>query len=107
MKVYIFVTLCMFVINSVRSDGHCFTKWTNGRWVSVGDCNNPSAEDFLQKMRKNVEAKEELKTWHRASNGLYYELFHDKVNYTTAKSYCQKRGGDLASTGIRNTTIIG
>ncbi|XP_077970269.1 lectin-like [Styela clava] len=107
MKLIIFVTLCQCLINlSFAGDGYCYTKWMNGRWVSVGDCDNPSAEDVLKKLRENVAKKEEIKTWYRASNGLYYKLFNDPVTYATAKSNCQNRGGDLASVGIRNPTVF-
>nr|XP_039274469.1 lectin-like [Styela clava] len=47
----------------------------------------------------------ELKTWYRASNGFYYKLFNDQVNYATAKSNCQKLGADLASAGVRDSTV--
>ncbi|XP_039269390.2 lectin-like [Styela clava] len=107
MKLIIFVTLCqcLFNLSFAGEDGYCFTKWKNGRWVSVGDCDNPSAEDFLKKLRANV-ARKEVKTWTRASNGLYYKLFSDPATYATAKSNCQNRGGDLASVVIRNSTVF-
>ncbi|XP_077973121.1 lectin-like isoform X2 [Styela clava] len=81
MNLYIIETLCLFIINTSLAAG-----------------------DVLGQLRKSVKAKE-LKTWYRASNGFYYKLFNDQVNYATAKSNCQKRGADLASAGVRDSTI--
>ncbi|XP_077970568.1 alpha-N-acetylgalactosamine-specific lectin-like [Styela clava] len=107
MNLCIIGTLCLFIINIslVGGGGHCYTKWKNGRWVSVGDCNNPSAEDVLEQLRKSVKAKDDLKTWDKSSNNYYYKLFRDPVNYATAKSSCQKLGADLASVGVRNAIV--
>ncbi|XP_077972796.1 lectin-like [Styela clava] len=107
MNLYIIGTICLFIIDTslAGGDGHCYTKWKNGRWVSVGDCNNPSTADVLRQLKKRVKAKE-FKGWYQASNGFYYKLFNDKVNYATAKSNCQKQGADLASAGVRNPTIL-
>nr|XP_039265857.1 lectin-like [Styela clava] len=93
MDLCIIGTLFLFIINTplIGGDGYCYTKWKNGRWVSIGNCKNPSADEF--------------EGWYRASNGFYYKLFNDQVNYATAKSDCQKRGADLASAGVRDPTV--
>nr|XP_039265879.1 hepatic lectin-like [Styela clava] len=48
---------------------------------------------------------DDLKTWNKSSNKYYYKLFGDPVNYATAKANCRKLGADLASVGVRNTTV--
>ncbi|XP_077970586.1 lectin-like [Styela clava] len=72
-------------------DGLCIRKLKNGRLISEGSCETTDTEEF--------------KGWYRASNGFYYKLFNDLINYATAKSECQKRGADLASTGVRDPTV--
>nr|XP_039265301.1 collectin-10-like [Styela clava] len=59
----------------------------------------------LQQMQSKINNMEELMTWHKFLNGYYYKVYHDKVNYRTARANCQRRNGNLASTGIRDSAI--
>ncbi|XP_077976466.1 C-type lection lectoxin-Enh3-like [Styela clava] len=93
-----------------KPDGYCVTKWKNGRFVSVGDCQNTDPEDseLVKTLKKNVataKEKELMKTWFKASNGLCYKLYA-KSSYKTANSNCKKEEARLASICIRDPLVF-
>ncbi|XP_077973115.1 alpha-N-acetylgalactosamine-specific lectin-like isoform X1 [Styela clava] len=48
---------------------------------------------------------EKLKTWYKASNNFYYKMFLDQVSYATAKANCQEKKANLASVGVRDSSM--
>nr|XP_039265233.1 C-type lectin mannose-binding isoform-like isoform X4 [Styela clava]XP_039265234.1 C-type lectin mannose-binding isoform-like isoform X4 [Styela clava] len=46
-----------------------------------------------------------LFTWYLASNGFYYKLFEDRLDYEKAKTNCQKFSANLASVGLRDSKV--
>nr|XP_039251073.1 neurocan core protein-like [Styela clava] len=54
---------------------------------------------------RRISNLEEMFTWNRASNNFFYKLFHDKVTYETARSNCKRMGANLASAGVRDSTV--
>ncbi|XP_077970967.1 collectin-11-like [Styela clava] len=59
----------------------------------------------LMNCTRRISNLEEMFTWIRASNNFFYKLFHEKVTYETARSNCKRMGANLASAGVRDSTI--
>lgn len=54
-------------------------------------------------LKGEIALLKDLLTWYKASNGKFYKVFKEWVNYTTAIQRCVEEGGQLVTDGIRNT----
>nr|XP_039265232.1 C-type lectin mannose-binding isoform-like isoform X3 [Styela clava] len=64
--------------------------------------------DVIAQLKRNVadaKARAFLFTWYLASNGFYYKLFEDRLDYEKAKTNCQKFSANLASVGLRDSKV--
>ncbi|XP_039265231.2 C-type lectin mannose-binding isoform-like isoform X2 [Styela clava] len=111
MNVKIIAIICLLKASAAtraKGDGVCVGKWRNGRFFLEGDCQNPDSSDVIAQLKRNVadaKARAFLFTWYLASNGFYYKLFEDRLDYEKAKTNCQKFSANLASVGLRDSKV--
>lgn len=53
-------------------------------------------------LKREIALLKGLFTWYRASNGKFYKVFQELVNFTTAIKRCVEEDGHLVTEGIRN-----
>lgn len=54
-------------------------------------------------LTRELSMLKDLLTWYKASNGKFYKVFKEWVNYTTAIERCVEEGAQLVTDGVRNT----
>lgn len=74
---------------------------------------SPADEEFLltettadATVQRNLLARSDIDGWYHASNGYSYKLLYSYKTYREAKKLCAKMDSVLASTGVRNDSIL-